>query len=463
MQNNTLQRGLKQRHISLMALGASIGVGLFLGSASALKLAGPGILLAYAVGGFFIFLIMRALGEMAVSDPVAGSFSHYAHRYIGPLSGFLTGWNYWFFWIIACMLEIAAASVYMGLWFPDVSPWIWSLATLAIMGTVNFLTVRAYGEFEFWLALIKIVTIVMMIIGCLGMILFGFGNEGVAVGISNLWSHGGFLPFGIAGVVKCLPLVVLSYLGVEMIGLTAGEAVNPEKTLARAIDSVFWRIMVFYVGALFVILAIYPWNEIGTHGSPFVSAFEHMGISTAAGIINFVVLTATLSICNSGIFSSGRMLYNLAQQRQAHPALARLSRNGTPIVALTLSIGIMLIGVVLNYWIPEQVFMLFASIATFSGIWAWLVILLAHYKFRRSLTPAQIAAHPYKMPWWPYSIYLTFAFLVLVLGLMIYLPGTRPAMVIGPVWLIFLTAVYYLGGYHRRVQQTDTQLASSHS
>lgn len=371
-----LHRGLEERHINLMALGAAIGVGLFLGSAKAIQMAGPAIMISYALGGFAIFLIMRALGEMAIHDPVAGSFSRYAQNYLGPLAGYLTGWNYWFLWIVTCMAEITAVGVYMGVWFPGVSSWVWALSALVIMGSVNFIAVKAYGEFEFWFALIKIVTIVLMIISSLGMILFGFGNGGVATGIAHLWQHGGFMPNGVQGILMSMQMVMFAYLGVEMIGLTAGEAKNPRKTLARAVDSVFWRILIFYVGALFVVMSIYPWNEIGAQGSPFVMTFEKMGIPAAAGLINFVVLTAALSSCNSGIFSTGRMLYNLAQQEQALPMFAKVGKNGVPNAAVLISVVMLLGGVLLNYLAPEEVFTWLTAISTFGAIWTWVIILL---------------------------------------------------------------------------------------
>jgi hypothetical protein len=275
-QGGPLKRELGERHIRLMALGACIGVGLFLGSAKAIEMAGPAIMLSYILGGLAILVIMRALGEMAVHNPVAGSFSRYAQDYLGPLAGFLTGWNYWFLWLVTCVAEITAVAVYMGIWFPDVPRWIWALAALISMGSINLIAVKAFGEFEFWFALIKIVTIIAMVIGGVGIIAFGFGNDGVALGISNLWAHGGFMPNGVTGVLMSLQMVMFAYLGVEMIGLTAGEAKNPQKTIPDAIGSVFWRILLFYVGALFVILSIYPWNEIGTQGSPFVMTFERL-------------------------------------------------------------------------------------------------------------------------------------------------------------------------------------------
>lgn len=438
-----LQRGLGERQIRLMALGAAIGVGLFLGSANAIKMAGPGIMLSYAIGGAIIFIIMRALGEMAVHNPVAGSFSRYAQDYIGPLAGYLTGWNYWFLWLVTCIAEISAVGIYMGIWFPDVPRWIWALGALGAMGSVNLLAVKAYGEFEFWFALIKVVTIVVMIIGGLGMIVFGFGNDGVAIGSINLWIHGGFFPNGAQGVLMSLQMVMFAYLGVEMIGLTAGEAANPKKSIPDAINSVFWRIMIFYVGALFVILSIYPWNEIGTQGSPFVMTFERLGIKTAAGIINFVVITAALSSCNGGIFSTGRMLYNLAQQGQALPAFAQTTSSGVPRRAILLSMVALLFGVLLNYLVPEKVFMWMTSISTFGAIWTWGVILVTHMKFRKSLSAPERAALAFRMPLFPYASWIALAFLALVIGLMAYFPDTRVALIVGPAWLVLLTVLYY--------------------
>ncbi|WCD79619.1 amino acid permease [Pseudomonas sp. TUM22785] len=437
-----LQRGLGERHIRLMALGACIGVGLFLGSAKAIQMAGPAIMLSYIIGGIAILVIMRALGEMAVHNPVAGSFSRYAQDYLGPLAGFLTGWNYWFLWLVTCVAEITAVAIYMQIWFPDVDRWIWALLALASMGTINLITVRAFGEFEFWFALIKIVTIIAMVVAGAGMIVFGIGNGGIATGISNLWNHGGFMPNGIQGVLMSLQMVMFAYLGVEMIGLTAGEARNPQKTIPNAINSVFWRILLFYVGALFVIMSIYPWNEIGTQGSPFVMTFERLGIKTAAGIINFVVITAALSSCNGGIFSTGRMLYSLAQHGQAPKPFARTSRNGVPRNALLLSIGALLLGVLLNYLVPEKVFVWVTSIATFGAIWTWAMILLAQMKFRRSLSPAEQGKLQFKMWLFPLSSYLALAFLVLVVVLMAFFEETRIALYIGPAFLVLLTVLY---------------------
>jgi AAT family amino acid transporter len=249
---------------------------------------------------------------------------------------------------------------------------------------------------------------------------------------------------------------MFAYLGIEMIGVTAGEVKNPEKTLSRAIDTVFWRILFFYVGALFVILSIYPWTEIGTKGSPFVLTFDKIGIPAAAGIINFVVLTAALSSCNGGIFSTARMLYNLAENGEAPKAYAKLNKNGVPSLAVLATAVALLIGVVLNYLVPAKVFTWVTSISTFGAIWTWCMILLSQIRFRKSLTPEQKQGLKYKMPLYPFASYLSLAFLIGVVGLMAYFPDTRIALIVGPLWLIILVAFYYGKGFHKRNKEQNT-------
>jgi amino acid transporter, AAT family len=456
-----LNRGLRERHIRLMALGSTIGVGLFLGSANAIKLAGPAILLSYVLGGIAIFIIMRALGEMAVQQPVAGSFSRYAQDHLGPLPGYLTGWNYWFMWLVTCVAEITAVGIYMRVWFPHVPQWVWALAALAAMAAVNLAAVKAYGEFEFWFAMIKVVTIVLMIAAGACMILFGVGNHGVATGISNLWTHGGFFPNGGLGMLTALQMVMFAYLGVEMIGVTAGEAANPKKSIPDAINSVFWRILIFYVGALFVIMSIYPWNELGTSGSPFVMTFERLGIKAAADIINFVVLTAALSSCNGGIYSTGRMLYNLAEQGQAPRHFAITSSGGVPRRAIQVSAIALLFGVLLNYLVPAKVFVWVTSIATFAAIWTWTVVLVTQMKFRRGLNTTERERLTFRMPFYPYGSWFALAFLALVIGLMAYFPDTRVALIIGPLWMVLLTLLFY--GFGLNTNRTRSSISTEPS
>lgn len=440
-----LHRGLESRHITLMSLGAAIGVGLFLGSAGAIKIAGPAVLLTYALGGLVIFFVMRALGELAVENPVAGSFSRYAQDFIGPLTGFITGWNYWFLWIVTCMAEITAVGVYMTFWFPDSPKWLWALAALILMTLINLIAAKVFGEFEFWFALIKIVAIIAMIVIGLGIILFGIGNGGIAIGFSNLWSNDGFMPNGFSGVIGALPIVMFAYLGVEMIGVTAGEANNPKKTLPKAINTVLLRVLVFYIGALTVILSIYPWDQMNGEQSPFVMMFDNIGIRYAAGIINFVVLTAALSSCNSGIFSTGRMLFNLAAQKQAPKIFYVVGKRGVPTIAILFSAAVLLIGVVLNYFLEgSEVFLYITSVATFGAIWTWIIILVAQIKFRKSLNAQQIKDLSFKNIFYPLGSYFAIAFLLFVTVLMYFNDGTRIALIVGPIWIILLIVAYFI-------------------
>ncbi|MBV7271308.1 amino acid permease [Clostridium sp. PL3] len=449
-----LSRGLEERHIQLIALGGAIGVGLFLGSAQAIKTAGPAILLIYLLAGLMIFFIVRSLGEIAVEYPVSGSFSAYANKFIGPLAGYLTGWTYWLAWIVACMAEVTAIGIYVKFWFPSIPQWLSALVALCIMTLVNLIAVKAFGEFEFWFALIKVVTIIAMIVVGLLMIITGLGNGGVPTGFSNLWRNGGFFPNGMKGLVMALIMVIFAFNGTELIGVTAGEAKNPEKTISAAINKVFWRICIFYIGSLMVIMSIYPWNKIGVIGSPFVLTFNKIGISAAAGIINFVVLTAALSSCNSGIFTTGRMLYNLSLQGSAPKAFAKLSKTLVPMNGIVFSTLIMLIGVLLNYVIPAKVFTYFASIATFGAMFTWAIIVISQMRFRKGLTPDEVKKLKFPTIAYPYTNYISLAFLAFAAIVMGITPDTSIAMIVGPMWIVALTICYYAFGINK-IQTRD--------
>lgn len=439
-----LQRGLSDRHIQMIALGGAIGVGLFYGSATTIKLTGPAITLAYLLGGIMIFIIMRALGEMAVAEPVSGSFSSYANRYLGRFGGFLTGWTYWFLWIVVGMAEISAFGIYIQYWFPGVPQWISAFSVLILMTLVNLINVKAYGEFEFWFALIKVVAILGMIGAGILMILFGIGNGGHPIGFSNLWAHGGFMPNGLKGFVFAFVMVMFSFGGVELIGITAGEAQHPDKTIPKAINSVIWRILVFYVGALSVMMILYPWNEIGDKGSPFVLIFAKIGIPAAASIINFVVITAALSAFNSGLFSTGRMLYNLSLQNNGPKAFGKLSKSGTPSTGIIFSAGVLLIGVFLNYIVPAKVFAYVSSVATVAMLMAWTIILLSQLRFRK-VKEQNHEPIAFKLPLYPISSYIALAFIAFIIVVMAFVgDDTRMALYVAPVWIIILGLGYRL-------------------
>lgn len=440
-QKQEMQRGLKNRHIQLIALGGTIGTGLFYGSAQTIQLVGPGITLSYLIGGIVIFFIMRMLGEMSVDEPVSGSFSHYAHKYWGEFPGFLAGWNYWFNYIIVSMAELTAVGIYINFWYPDIPHWVSALVFLVIVTLINLVHVKLYGEFEFWFAIVKIVAIIGMILLGVAMIFTGVG--GPATGFSNLWIHGGFLPNGVWGLLLSLVIVMFSFGGIELIGITAGEAENPEKTIPKAINQVMWRILLFYVGALTVMMVIYPWSQVGTEGSPFVQIFSKMGISAAATILNIVVLTAALSVYNSGIYSNARMLYSLAKQGNAPQCFTKLSKNGIPVTGVLVSSGLTLVVVLMNYLMPGKVFMYLISIAVGAAVISWFMIVVTNLKFRK-IKGTKAQELKFKAPWYPYTNYICLGFLVMIIALMTQIDGMKMTIYILPAWIISMAIAFKL-------------------
>lgn len=437
-ETNKLKRGLSTRHIRFMALGSAIGTGLFYGSADAIKMAGPSVLLAYIIGGAVAYIIMRALGEMSVNNPQSSSFSRYAQDYLGPLAGYITGWTYCFEILIVAIADVTAFGIYMSVWFPDVPHWIWVLSVVLIIGAINLMSVKVFGEVEFWFSFFKVATIITMIVAGFGMIFWGIGNGGQPTGIHNLWTQGGFFAHGIVGMLLSLQMVMFAYGGIEIIGITAGEADEPAKSIPRAINSVPLRILVFYVGTLFVIMSIYPWNQVGTAGSPFVLTFQHLGIAAAASILNFVVLTASLSAINSDVFGVGRMLHGMAQQGHAPKVFQKVSARGIPWVTVLVMMVAMLIAVYLNYLMPEKVFLVIASLATFATVWVWIMILLSQIAFRRKIGKAESGKLQFALPGGSATAWVGVAFLAFIIGLIGYFPDTRVSLYVGFAWIAVL-------------------------
>ncbi|MCO4313255.1 proline-specific permease ProY [Pectobacterium versatile] len=440
--SSKLKRGLSTRHIRFIALGSAIGTGLFYGSASAIQIAGPSVLLAYLIGGVVAYIIMRALGEMSVHNPQSSSFSRYAQDYLGPLAGYITGWTYCFEMLIVAIADVTAFGIYMGVWFPAVPHWVWVLSVVLIIGAINLMNVKAFGELEFWLSFFKVATIIIMIAAGIGIIIWGIGNGGEPTGIHNLWSNGGFFSNGVMGMILSLQLVMFAYGGVEIIGITAGEAKDPQKSIPRAINSVPWRILVFYVGTLFVIMSIYPWNQVGTNGSPFVLTFQHMGITAAAGILNFVVITASLSAINSDVFGVGRMLHGMAEQGHAPKVFSRLSKRGIPWVTVVVMMMALLVAVYLNYIMPGKVFLVIASLATFATVWVWIMILFSQIAFRRRLSPDEVKALAFPLRGGIVTSVFGIVFLFFIIGLIGYFPDTRVSLYVGIIWILLLLVGY---------------------
>ena len=436
-----LKRGLKNRHIQMIALGGAIGTGLFYGSAQSIALVGPAILLAYLLGGFVIYLIMTMMGEMSTHEPVAGAFSHFSYKYWGEFPGFLAGWNYWFLYILVSMAELSVIGIYIQVWFPEIPLWASSLTVLVLITIINLFSIKIYGEFEFWFALVKVLAIMLLI--ALGGYLILTGADGAK--LSNLWAHDGFFPFGIKEFLLSLVIVMFSFGGTELIGITAGEADDPKKSIPKAIKQVIWRILLFYVLSIAVLMILHPWNEIGTEGSPFVIIFQEMGfgvvntpigeINIPATFFNIVVLSAAISVYNSGIYSNGRMLFGLAEQGNAPKFFLKLNRNSAPFVAILFSSLCTLVAVIINFVVPEGAFMRIMSLAVAAATITWGLIVIVQYKFRKQVDLKELT---FKVPFYPYSNYFALVFLALLLVMMTQSGSMVYAVIVIPVWIIAL-------------------------
>ncbi|WP_251067916.1 amino acid permease [Apilactobacillus xinyiensis] len=441
-----LERKLSTRHMQMIALGGTIGVGLFMGAKSTIGWTGPSVLLDYGIAGIFLYMIMRALGEMLYVHPITGSFSQFASMYMHPVFGYLTAWSNVFQYIVVGMSEVIAIGTYMEYWWPSLPNWIPGIIAIVFLCIANLISVSAFGELEYWFALIKVVTIIAMIL--VGLVLIVFGLNGIGpTGISNIWSHG-FFTGGVKGFFFALAIVIASYQGIELIGVTAGEAENPKHTLVEAIQSTIGRILIFYIGAIFVILSIYPWDKINNIGSPFVETFAQVGITAAAAIINFVVVTAALSGSNSGIYSASRMTYLLASEKELPKKFLKLNLHGVPYYAvISISAGI-LMGLVLNVILPmlfngaDQIFVYVYSSSVLPGMVPWVVILISQIEFRKQ-HPEELENHPFKMPFSPYSNYITLIFLAITLVFMFLNDATRIPLIIGILFLIVMTIIYF--------------------
>ena len=444
-----LKRSMTAGQMEMISLGGAIGVGLFMGSTSTIKWTGPSVLLAYMFVGLILYIVMRALGEMLYVSPGTGSFADYATEYISPLAGYLAEWANVFQYIVVGISEVVAATEYLKFWWPEVSVFWSGIIIIAFLLLANLASAKAYGTLEFWFAMIKVVTIVIMIILGLLVILLGVGNHGKPIGFSNLWSHGGFFTGGVKGFFFSMAIIAGSYEGIELIGISAGEVANPQEAIVKSVKSVLWRILIFYVGAIFVIVTIYPWNQLSNIGSPFVETFTKVGITAAAGIINFVVLTATLSGANSGIYSSSRMLFKLAHEGEAPKTFGKLSKRIVPdraIVGITSGI---LIGFILNLIMSTmnksmgELFVVVYSSSVLPGMVAWFVILIAELKFRKNNSHL-MAEHPFKLPLYPYSNYFAFAMLLVIVVFMFINPETRISVGVGAGVLMLASLVYML-------------------
>ena len=440
MEQQELKRDLKNRHVQLIAIGGTIGTGLSLGSGKAIALAGPSIILAYLIVGTALFFVMRALGELLLSKGGYKSFTDFASEYLGPWAGYVTGWTYWFCWIMTAMADIIAVGMYTQYWF-DIPQWIPAIGCLVILLFLNLLTVKLFGELEFWFAIIKVITIVALIAIGIFMLITGFQTSTGTVSVENLWAHGGLFPNGAFGFLMAFQMVVFAFVGVELVGVSAAETADPKKNIPSAINKIPVRILLFYVGALFVILCINPWDTMSAESSPFVQVFALIGIPIAAGIINFVVLTSAASAGNSGLFSTSRMLFNLGSNKQASKSFAKLNKNSVPQNGLVVSAIVVSIGALLSKLMPENAFSVVTTISAICFIWVWSIILISHIIYKKR-HPELHKTSNFKAPLTPfinYAILAFFAFLLVVMGIS---EATRMALMLTPLWFIMLFVIY---------------------
>lgn len=432
--------GLKHRHLHFIALGSAIGTGLFYGSAGAIQAAGPSVLLVYVLGGAVVYFMLRALGEMAVRNPISGSFAEYAREHMGGWAGYITGWMFAFEMVIVCLADLTAIGIYMKFWLPHVSQWVWVVVTLLIVGAANIATVKAFGELEFFFTLIKVGAVIAMIVGGAAVLVFGLSNA--ETGPANLVADGGFFPNGIKGMIASFMLVLFAFGGTEIIGVAGSEAENPEKSIPQAINTVPLRILLFYVLAILVILLINPWRTITGDESPFVQIFDSLGVTWAAALLNVVVIAAALSAINADLFGAGRVLTGLVKQNLAPKAMAHTYRN-VPVMTTVILVIVLIIGAALNVVLPDRVFEIVAALATFATVYVWLMILLAHLFSRRKMSATEIAALGYKVPLWPWGQYFAIGFIAFTFGIMVWLPEYHLALAVGIGFLAVMTLMYF--------------------
>lgn len=449
-----LQRNLTNRHIQLIAIGGAIGTGLFMGSGKTISLAGPGVLIVYAIIGGALFLVMRALGEVLLSDLRYKSFADVAHDLIGPWAGYMTGWTYYFCWLVTAVAEVVVITGYLRYWWPTLPLWIPPVVTVALLLALNLTTVRAFGEIEFWFSIIKIVAILALVVVGVWMVATGFtAPNGAHASLANLWNDGGLFPHGFNGFAGAFQIAVFAFVGTELIGTTAAEARDPEVTLPRAINAIPVRILLFYLGALAAIMCVTPWREVSADSSPFVAMFTLAGLGVAASVVNFVVTTAAASSANSGMYSTSRMLFGLAEAGQAPAVFARLSKRSVPAPALLLTCAALLTSIPLLY-VSDSIMAAFTAVTTVASvlfILVWCVILVCYLRYRR-LRPEVAAASEFRMPAGRAAAWACLVFFAFVTWTLTLADDTRVAVVWSPLWVAALGVAWWL--HQRRAART---------
>lgn len=438
-----LQRELNNRHIQLIAIGGAIGTGLFLGSGQTISLTGPSLLFTYMLIGIVLFAFMRALGELLLSNSKFNSFVDIANEYLGPFGGFVIGWTYWVCWIVSSMSDLTAMGQYFAYWYPQVPHWLTVLFIVLLLISFNLLGARLFGELEFWFSIIKVVTIITMVIVGLVLIFLSFKKEYGHASFGNLIHHGGMFPHGAAGFLMSFQIAVYSFIGIELIGVTAGETKNPEKTIPKAINNVPIRILLFYIGGLLVIMSVIPWFKVDPDSSPFVKLFTLIGVPFAAGIVNFVVLTAAASATNSGIYSNSRILFGLAKQGLGPKVLTKTNSNGVPYLSMLVSSITLLIAALLNFIFPDAIklFIYVTTLSTVLFLVVWGMIIVSYIAYVKK-NPEQHQSSAFKLWGGKIIAYIVLSFFIFIFILLFFSKDTRVAIFISPLWFIFLFFYY---------------------
>ena len=436
-----LRRRLSQRQLTMMAIGGAIGVGLFLGSGVTIRLAGPAVIVSYLLGAGLALIMSYVLAEMAVVHPVAGAFGVYAEKYLNPWAGFSVRATYGAAQIIAIGAEVTAAGIYLSYWFPNVPQWIWVALVSVVLVALNAMQVNRLGEFEYWFAMIKVTAIVAFI--AIGILLILRTPSAWA----NLTQHGGFLPAGWKGVWLSLTITITSYMGVEVIAVTAGEAERPEVTIPRAMRKVVWRLILFYVLAVAIMVVMVPWDRTtsssGLSGSPFVTAFSAAHVPFAAGIMNFVVLTAALSSVNTNLYLSTRMLFSLGREGYAPRWIGKVSPNGVPHRALLASTGGIAAAILLAVFAPKNAFLMLYGAAVAGMLFVWLVILSSHLRFRKAVDREQLLSVPMRLPGHPIPTVVGILFLIAISLTTFFVDGLQWSVPAFSVFLGLITLLYF--------------------
>lgn len=438
-----LQRNLTNRHIQLIAIGGAIGTGLFMGSGKTIATAGPSILLVYLIIGSALFLFMRAMGEILLSDKRYGTFADIIRHFLGPTMGFVMGWTYWLCWVVTGIADVVAITGYVRFWFPNLPAWIPVLATAILLFTLNAMTVKAFGETEFWFAMIKIVAIIALIVVGVVMIAIGMhDSNGTTAAVSNLWSHGGLFPTGLSGFLGGFQIAVFAFVGIELVGTTVAETANPTQTLPKAINSIPVRVVLFYICSLAVIMMVTPWDQIDKAQSPFVTMFSMTGLGAAASLVNLVVLTSAASSANSGIYSTSRMLFSLSLQGDAAPFFGRLSKHHVPQNALFLSCVFLLSAAVLLAF-GDSILSVFTVVTSMSAtlfMVVWVLIVIAYLFYVRKY-PNKHHSSTFPLPGGVFSAWLFIAFIAAMVVVLSLETESLQGLLMSAAWMLGITVV----------------------